>query len=156
MNYLLMISAIICFLASVTVYFQHESELYLKLFPVFLLITNMVQNIGSFLSMHNETNVYLYNIYSMIEFIFYFFILSQIIKNKKMKKIIFYILWIYPLVSILNVFFVQASSSFHSIAYALGSLMVVGLCVFYFYELFQFPNSNSLLREPAFWICTAI
>ena len=151
-----MISGIICLLASVAVYFQQESELYLKLFPVFLLLSNIVQNIGSFLAVHNEANVFLYNIYSVIEFTFYFFILSQIIRDTKMKKIIFYVLWIYPLFAILNVFVIRGTPSFHSIAYASGSLMVVGFCVFYFYELFQFPHSNSLLRDPAFWICTAI
>lgn len=156
MSLLLQIIAIICLLASITVYFQPGSELYLKLFPVFLFITNVVQDIGLFLSMHNEANVVLYNIFSIIELFFYFFTLREIIRNNKMKKVILYILCIYPLFELVYIFLIKGTSNFHSISYALGVLLVVGFGIYYFFELFQLPNSKSLLREPAFWICTAI
>jgi hypothetical protein len=154
--YFQLIIPIVCLLASITVYFQPETERYLKLFPVYLLIVNVVGPIGKYMGDHSMNNTLLYNIYSIIEFVFYLFVLHEIIRNKKVKKIIVYILYICLPLAILDMYGIQKANVFHSMSYALNSLALVGICVFYFYELFQLPQTNSLLREPAFWICTSI
>ena len=150
------IIAIVCLLASITVYFQSGSELYLKLFPVYLLITNAVSAVGVYMGGHSKNNTLLYNIFSIVEFVFYLFFLHEMIRNKTVKKIIVYILCIYLALAALDMFIIQKANVFHSLSYSLGSLFLVGICVFYFYELFQLPQTNSPLREPAFWICTSI
>ncbi len=156
MSVLQIIFGIVCLLASIVAYFRPDSELYLKLFFVYLVITNIVQGIGTFLGTHSENNALLYSLFSIAEFVFYFFVLREIIKNKKMKTVILYTLWIYLFTALFALYFSGKTQSFQSISYATGCLLIVVFCVFYFYELFQLPHSNSLLREPAFWICTAI
>ncbi len=156
MYFLIEITAIICLLASITIYFQPGSELYLKIFPVYLFVTNIVQYVGEFLATHNKANTFIYNTFSILEFVFDFFILYQTIRNRQMKRVILSVLWLYPLFAIFNISFIQETSSFHSLSYAVGALLVVCFCIYYFYELFQLPHSTSLLREPAFWVCTAI
>lgn len=148
--------AVICLLSSITVYFQPQSELYLKLFPVYLLITNAVSAIGVYMGDHNMNNTLLYNIFSIVEVVFYFYIFYAIIRNKKLKKIIIYVICFYAILSVFDMYSSQKANVFHSLSYSVGSLFLVCLCVFYFYELFQSPQTNSLFREPAFWICTSI
>ena len=150
------ILGIICLLASITVYFQSTSELYLKIFPVYLFVAAVMGEIGPYLQRHNKQNVLLYTFFIVSEFIFYFFVLYQIIKNKKIKKIIINILWIYPVLAMINTFLIQKAQGFDSTSYAVGCLLVAIMCIFYFYELFQFSSSNKLSREPSFWICTGI
>lgn len=65
-------------------------------------------------------------------------------------------LWIYVLVVILNALFIQKDSGFTSIPYAIGCLLIVSFCIYYFYELFQLPKAVNLVRQPAFWICSGL
>ncbi len=57
--------------------------------------------------------------------------------------------------ALLNIYFVQVNV-FPPTTYSLGCLLIVGICIYYFYELFHLPSSVNLLREPAFWICTGL
>jgi hypothetical protein len=80
-------------------------------------------------------------------------VLYRIIKHKIVRKIVLCMVWVYPLVSALNILFIQ-KVSLHTITYSLGALLMVAFCVFYFFELFQRPQSISLSRNPDFWICS--
>ena len=146
----------ITLLASLLVYFQQETDIYLRLFPLFLLLTLTVILVSIYLLAHSKNNTLLYNFFTSFEFCFYFFILYRIIQKRLAKTIIFYILCIYPLIALFNIFFIQGLTSFHSVTYALGCLLIVTICIYYFFELFQLSHSINLARQPAFWICSAL
>jgi hypothetical protein len=55
-----------------------------------------------------------------------------------------------------NIVLFQRIHTFHTITYSLGGLFVVALSVFYFFELFQRPQSVNLIRNPDFWICSGL
>jgi hypothetical protein len=148
------IFAVVCLFASITLYFQSSSELYLKFFPFYILMGIIVEWVGYYFRLQNKNTTLMNNIYSVIEFVFYFFVLGSIIRNKKIKATIFYISIIYILFSGINFFFVLPI--FNSLAYSMACLLLVGFCVYYFFELFQRPKATKLAREPSFWICTAI
>jgi hypothetical protein len=96
------------------------------------------------------------NIYSVFALCFYFFTLSQIIQDKNMKRAILWVLFIYPILAFVNIFFIQGPTAFHTSTFCLGALLVVAFCIYYFFELFQRPIALNLLREPAFWICSGL
>lgn len=144
------------FLVSLTAFFQKPSPLYLRLCPFYILIAILVQQIGNYMSLHAIHNAILYNNFSIFEFVFYFFILREIIRNKGIKTIILFIMIIYPLVGLFNIFYLDKGSDFHSKTYAVGCILIVAFCIVYFVELFQLPKAANLKNEPAFWICTAI
>ncbi len=129
---------------------------YIKPFPFFLLATICVELTALLLFYKKISNTILYNIFTSCEFIFYFYILRLIIKNKKAKKIILTCLFIFPFLCAYEIIFVMKHDGFHSITYALGCLIIVSMCVYYFLELFQLPQSIDLKREPAFWICSGL
>lgn len=145
----------ISFLTGLTVYFQKGAPLYLKLFPPFLLVTGVVEVIARILDIRHVSNILLFNFFSIVDFCFLLYVMREIIKNKKVKKLILNFFWAYPLLAILNILFVQ-KNNFHSITYSLGCLLLVGVSIFYFFELFKFPKSTTLVRESNFWIATAI
>ncbi len=147
----------ISFLTSLSVYwFSKKPPFYLKLFPPFLLITLTIEIIGSYLSHIRKPNLWLYNFFTVFEFCFYLFVISLIISDSKMKKIIRISMVFYALGSIVNIIFIQEMKAFHTGSYAIGCLLIVAVCAYYFFELFKLPKSVKLKNNPAFWISSGL
>ncbi len=145
----------ISLLASLTTYFWEKQDLYLRLFPLFLLVTDVVEILCSYLALHGGTTVIIYNFFEIFEFCFYFFALMRILQNKSAKKIVLVFSILYLFFALYNVLFGQ-KSMFNSMSYSVGALLIVAFCIYYFLELFQLPHSVNLLRQPAFWICSGL
>jgi hypothetical protein len=146
----------IALLSSLTLYLRSDNTLYLRLFPVFLIIITAPSIIIGYLYLKGKSNIIAYNFLFTFEFCFYFFVLGRIITNKKMKKLIFFVLLIYPLITACNIFLIQKITVFPTITYSIGCLLIVTFSIYYFSELFQLPNAVNLLRQPAFWICSGL
>lgn len=148
---------LICFICSFSVFNRtNRSYKYLFFFPFFLLITLLVELYGGYLSYKGKSNTLLYNLFTTLEFSFYFYTFSKILSGIKSLKILRYVSIFYPIVTLINIFFIQGQKSFHSVTYSLGCLLVVSFCILYFYELFKLPRMEKLSKTPAFWICTAL
>src|ERR1700681_4546876 len=154
--YVELISVFLSFLAGLTTYFRPRASFYLRVFPIFLFITIVVEINGQYLSNHHRSNTELYNFFGVFEFSFYFWALRHFIRNSVAKKIIFHLVWIYPLLSLIIIIFIQGINIFNTITFSLGSLFIVVITIYYFFELFQLPGSIPVLREPSFWICLCL
>ena len=147
---------IISFLASLTGYFQKNVQTYLRLFPLFLLLTISIEILSAWMSGRGTPATIVYNFFSCFEFLFYMYILREIIQSSRIKKLVFHIAWIYALLGVANVLFIQKLGSYNSFTYALGCLLISLICIYYFFELFQSTKSVNLTRLPAFWICAGL
>lgn len=145
-----------CILAGVSVYFQKSSPLYLRLFPVLLTINLILEIVGQWVLKEFGTNVTLFNFYMAFELTAHLLLLREMVVGRTIKRIVFYLVLIYPVICIINIFFIQGLGNWHSISYGIGNILIVGLAIYYFFELFKRPNSINLMREPAFWICSAL
>lgn len=147
----------ISFLFSLTVYLnRQQTPLYLLLFPPFLITTLTVEIIGASLSDRQQSNVWLYNFFTVFEFCFYLLLVSFIINNYKMKLILRYTSLVYAVAASANIIFVQRIGAFHTVTYSIGCLLIVAACVYYFFELFKRPKAIKLKNTPAFWICSGL
>lgn len=147
----------ISFFASLTVYFINKpAELYLRIFPPFLLASIIIELLGYYLASISKSNVFLYNFFSVMEFCFYFYVISLIIANVRMKKIVRIAIILYALAATINILFIQGMKMIHTITYSIGCLLVVIFCIYYFLELFRLPRSVKLHSNPAFWICSGL
>lgn len=142
-------------LVSLLVY-QKPSGFYLKLFPPFLLLTLIAEVYGSWLFSVDKNNVVIYNFFSTFEFCFYLFIVSILIKNSTTKKIARLTILLYAMVAVVNIVFILKMKTFHVTTYTVGCLLIVVFCIYYFLELFRFPEPGKLVQNPAFWICSAL
>jgi len=144
-------------LTSFTLYRQGPSDLYLRLFPIYLSIVAILVGMSSYFAAVGIHNISLLNILTIFQNCFYFFVLYRIIQKPVVKKMVFHLIWVYPLVAAINILFIQKKiDTFHTITYSLGGLLVVAFCVFYFFELFQRPQSVNLARNPDFWLCSGL
>jgi hypothetical protein len=147
------IPIIISFLISLSIYFNRDWAYYLRIFPIFLFLSILAQVVGYFLEHYQGSNITFYNFFSVFEFEFYLWTLRAIIQNLLYRKIILQLLWIYPLLFLMNIIFIQPITQFHSITYSIGALLIVILTIYYFFEIFQRAHSVKLLQESSIWIC---
>jgi hypothetical protein len=143
---------VISLLSSITVYFQINAPRYLRFFLYLLATTLAVEMTARYLN----PNTPLYNLYTVFEFVFYFAVLEAVITSRRVKNRIRLLIWVYPSLALINIFFVQRIYTFHSITYALGSLLILIVSIYYFFELFQMKQPINLVREPSFWICSGL
>jgi hypothetical protein len=145
----------ILFIISLTVFFQNPAPFYLKLFPVYFFLSFIVGLVEGFLQRHGKYNSGVYNIAGTIEFCFYFFVLRELVLNVKMKKIILFVVFLFPIFAFINLYF-QKKVGFNPVNFTFGGLFTVSFCIYYLVEIFQRADIQSLARQPAFWITTAI
>jgi hypothetical protein len=150
--YIQFIFVIMSFLASLTSYVQPRANIYLRSFSFFLFLTMVVEIIAHYIKNNNP----IYGFFGIVEFVFYFTILRAILKSPTVKRIILWVIWAYPLISIANIFFIQGITIFPTITHSLGCLLIVIMTIYYFFELFQLPQAINLSRDPAFWICSGL
>ena len=146
----------ITFLISILAYRRYHDEKYLRTFPLFFLIVIIVEFTGTWLQARYGTNTFLYNLYSILEFSFFLFFYLQIFKRASVKRRIRYLLVIFPLLCLVNIFFVQGMHAFHTYSFTLGSIIINVLGVLYFFQLFNGKEKVNLLKHPAFWINVAL
>lgn len=142
---------ILSFLASLLLFFQKGTPRYLKSYPFFLLVTVAVEYAGLLLERNRGHVFWLYNIFAVVTFAFNLNMLRNFIFSKKVRRIILHSIWIHAVLELANLFFIQVNA-FNSITFALGCLLVVIFCIYYFFELFRLPRSINLVKEQAFWI----
>lgn len=155
MQYISIIIILISLIAGITVYFTSRTPFYLKTFPVFLLGCLFTDIYGRYLHSTGQQNVYLYNLFSVYSFTYYLYVLQRIVQNRKVKRILLGIAVLFPILSIL-IISTQSTDTFSSTVYTIGSLAIIIIGIYYFFELFQLKHAINLAREPAFWICCGL
>lgn len=146
-----------CFLVSLTIFKKLKPEhRYLLLFPPFLFITIVVELIASYMSFEGIPNAYVYSFFTLFEICFYLYMISRMVRQKIAKQVFRWGIPLYAVLSVTNILFIQGTDTFQTVTYALGCLLVVSSCIYYFFELFRLPKSADLRVVPAFWICTAL
>ena len=161
--YLLFIVLFVSSIFGIVITYKKERSKYLKFLPYFLILTFFVEVFGFFLGFKylNEIKVMTflrayYNYFTTFEFVFYIWMLREIIINKVIKSLASYIMIVYVIGAFININFFQGVKGFHTITYSIGCLLVVFFSIIYFLELFQKKNAINLIRQPAFWICSGL
>ncbi len=129
---------------------------YMRLLPFFLLLTFILEVIGWQMGQQGINNTIYFNFYSILFFLYYLYIIHQVLRSGWVKKILIGCMVVYPLLALANIFFIQGPHVFHTMTYSIGSLLTIIFCVYFFYELFRIPHSIKLKTHPGFWIVTGL
>jgi hypothetical protein len=154
--YTYLVLIVISFLASLSVYIQKDNAIYFKVFPVFLLVTFLVEMIARQIGLTGGSNLWLYNIWSALEFGFYLYFFSAIYRNQSAKRTALYAMLGYLLVAFVNIFLIQGLKRFHTYTFMLGCVLVIAFGASYFFQLIRVPQAGKLSRNPAFWITAGL
>ena len=151
-NLLQLITAIIAL-----VYFKNYKNSTEKYFLLFLWVTFITDFSCGILSDYFLVNLYrIYNIYTGISILFYFYWYYSLLKLKLNTKLTFLFSVIYVIVFILNFFQTSPSDGYIDYTFVIGAVFIVILTGFYLYEL---ANSNTIILTKyklSFWIALAL
>jgi hypothetical protein len=150
--WLLLSSSIVGFLFIL----QNRSISFINSLPIFLLYIYGIETFGAYLSEQYKPNVWLYNYSSVVEFAYYYWLVSKFFTQKKARKKAQLISIIYCTIALANIIFFQGKTGFHTITFGLGSLILISICIYYFYQLLLFPKTELLTKQIEFWISVAI
>jgi len=151
------LAILMAFLASCTLYYQKKRSLVLYFLPPFLLLAFLVESIGIWLWYRGINNLWLYLIFTTIEFIYYSWLISEVVDIPLIKKTLLHCMWVFPFLVILNKMFLQkGSEQYLTITYALGCLIIACAAMAYFFNLFQSNRYVNLRKDPFFWICSGL
>jgi len=143
------------FLISLSVFAQKPVPLYLRLFPLYLfllMIEDLVIEYTSPLGIHNNI---IPNIGGIAEFAFYFFVIRSVIVNTNVKKRIYYVTLAFAVFAVI-ILLIHGNELFNPINFTVGTVITVVFCIYYFFELFQKTEAQSLSRLTSFWLVSGI
>lgn len=129
----------------------------IKYFIPFLLLTVIVELVGTWFSYKDIKNYWLYNIFTTIEFIFYSFLFYLHFRRLVFKKVALVLIPILILFDVVNLTFIQGTKYFHTYTFLLGSFFIVVFCCFFLYESILPEHINQhLSKQPFFRICIGL
>jgi hypothetical protein len=142
----------VCFIISILCLYTLRKTIF-KWFPLFLALTVFVEIYGPmYTRVHHKSNVWIYNIFTPIEIIFYSWLFYNIYQNSVLKKVALFFIPVYLVAVIINQAFIQGFAVFHSYTMLLGDFFMVVFSCLYFYELLRSETQQHLLKIPSFWI----
>lgn len=136
-----------------------------KWFCVFLLVTMGVEwiAVGWKLFFHQgaywnfpKSNLWIYNLYIIPEYLFYLVFFCQVIDNKRIKKILLPFGLIYLLFGLINIGFIQGLLKLNTYTIILGGLIAVVLSSAYFVQELNRKNPEMVHKHPLFWISAGV
>jgi|YelNatPaOPRAMG01_1025707.scaffolds.fasta_scaffold00066_8 hypothetical protein len=122
----------------------------------FLLVTLIIELVANHRSHQNKSNIEIYNIYIFLNFLFFINLIKQFTTKKIAKKIFNIIIFLYLIFSFVIIFLIQGIHKFGTIAYAVGCILIVFGCAYYFIEILLRPTPVTLVRNPEFWVCSGL
>lgn len=150
-NYIVLLAALTGFIRLTRL------EALLRTLPFFLLVTLFAECAGPLRLLHFHGNNHLFfNVFTIIEFVYYSWLFSRVLYRKKEKVLIIATLVGFLLFAFFNIVFVQGIGRFHTISYRVGALMVATWCFLYFRQLVRGRGPIRPVADPFFWISVGL
>jgi hypothetical protein len=144
-------------LAAGILFFKKLQPLYMRWLLPFLALTLLVEmNINKQWLYFKGSTIWFYNIFTILEFCFYFFLFSVNFKKNKYRKAAFLSIPLYLVIAFVSIFFIQGTDHFHTISYRIASVLLIVFCYLFFRQLLEAETETNVLRNPMFWIATGL
>ncbi|MEA5257398.1 hypothetical protein VB264_06360 [Arcicella aquatica] len=143
-------TVVICFFVSLLN--QKHNEPYFKVFTFLLFVIIVVETSGYTINkVLKSDNQFLFHIYGPIEYTCIAYIYSSTFKNRIAKKITLFSIFIFIIFSAFSSLYLQTFTD-TPYNFLLRCLLIIGLSLFYFYELYLKDEIIILTKLPMFWI----
>lgn len=146
-------SSYIPFFAGCITFRKHTSEL--RLLFYFIIIGLIVDLILLYIYYNEKSNLWMFHIFTLIEFLFLNFIFYIWHQNKIMKLGIRWSIIFFVLFWIVSKFSLENFSDFDDITSSFSSLLLTGSAMGTLFFLVR-ETEHNLLEDPIFWISLAV
>jgi len=103
-----------------------------------------------------KNNLFIFHIFTPLEYVLLALFYRDIIVNSRVKKIISYSIPIFILLAILFSVFIQKPDTSNSTVIMIESVIVIFLSLFFLREVLLLQHATILYRFPLFWISVGI
>jgi hypothetical protein len=149
---IILFSAFSCFINKK--YFEKREIFF---FYPFLLFTFLVQYVGYYYSIfYKKPNDWIFNLFGIIEYLFFFFFFYAIYINANLKKVFLFVVAIFLVWCIINLFFIQGFFFLNTYTDSVACLLILLCCGLYFRELLTDKNYTNIWKSNVFWIVIAL
>lgn len=122
----------------------------LKILGVFVFVIAIFEIVNNIHMRYGINNMYIFHIYSYIEFIVISFIFHKLFKTKKLKIGVFIASVLFYLFSILNLIYWESFNDFNSNQFAFEAVIIFFYCIGYYTELMTKSSIIHLEKSPEF------
>lgn len=151
-----LIPVLISLLISI-IFYKRLKPSWLRLFTWFLLFSMLISITGYFYSFYLKTgNHFIFNLYLLVQFLFYFGIFYKTFQTKKLKTFTLFVSICFLIYLLINFIFLDGFHTFNSLAFTIGSVLTILFCLLYFGALFNADGFINYFKIPMFWIATGI
>ncbi len=146
----------IVFLIS-ALHFKKLKERGLGSFPFFLFLNFAGELLGVFLALKFHNNIVFYNIFSILQIIYYLVLIRGNIMGKKARKAVLITIIVFVAFSLVNYFFIQKlNKELESYTFTLGCLLISVWVVYFFSEMILSKEVENCQEHPFFWIALGL
>jgi len=101
-------------------------------------------------------NHFIFNIYLLIQFLFYFAFFYKTFQTKKLKRFTLLMSTCFLVYLLISFIFLNGFHTFNSLGFTIGSVLTILFCLLYFGSLFNAEGFINYFKIPMFWIATGI
>ena len=102
------------------------------------------------------SNIPIYNCYLLIETCFYALYFECIIESNKIKKLILFFLFLFPIFWTYSTFYIFNIEKWNSYTAVIESVFTISVSAIYYYQIFTAEKVKVLKYHPEFWVSTAL
>ena len=95
---------------------------------------------------------FLYDIFTVVEFSLFTWYFYKIINNKQFKKLIPFSILLFIIFSVSLYILLPENTSFSSPIAGTESVLIIGMCIYYFFDQLKQPNTLMIYSSINFWI----
>lgn len=134
--------------------YYKSSEKYFMHFLWFVFVLDFI--IGGYIGLILKIdNIWVYNIYILISYLFYFYWYYNKLKTKLLKQITFLFILLFIIFDCYS-FIVEDPKEHHINAFIFGAIINLFCTIMFFYELLSSKRIINLECTLSFWIATAL
>ena len=100
-------------------------------------------------------NYVLFDFFSVIEFGLFSLFFTYIVKIPGVKKIVTLIFIAFTIFSVIDYFFLRKEGDFNSTIAGSGAVLIISMCIYYFYHQLKQPDTFLIYNTQNFWIIIA-
>lgn len=119
---------------------------------VFSGLINIAERIMGHYKINNLPLLHLYTIGECLFIMYFFYGVFQF--KDRIGKSILWAMFIFTAYALVNMFFIQGIYQHNSYVRPVGSLLINGLCLYYFFSQTRAIHSTSWISEPINWMVT--
>jgi hypothetical protein len=153
-NYIYLLSLLFACICSV--YRYNRLDLPSKILCILMSCAFINEGAAYYLAKKYHNNLWLYTIYSFVEFVILCVYFQNVIDVFLKRKIGIYIAAFGIIFGIINVLFLQHIDSFNSYFLLFEGLLVIGMSLFAFFRLLLKHDSLKFYKYPHFWFISIL